>query len=222
MLVVPFPTLGALALFAWWPGVLGQSVYFACKTWILGVATFFPKRMQRPALFSRRRPSGTFGQWLAVGVLLGVLMAAAIHGAYAWLGESWIDVQRLREVLVQAGLDSKPRYLALALYLALVNSLLEEWVWRRFVQQRCEDLAGAAMSILLSASFFTVHHAVAFQFQLGTRTTMLACAGVLVAGCVWSWCYARFRTLWPGYISHVIADVAGLWIGYRLLFEGTP
>ena len=35
---------------------------------------------------------------------------------------------------------------------------------------------------------------------------------------VWSVCYLRYRSIWPGWVSHVAADVAGLAIGWRVLF----
>jgi membrane protease YdiL (CAAX protease family) len=41
---------------------------------------------------------------------------------------------------------------------------------------------------------------------------------VFIGGCVWSWCFLRFRSIWPGYVSHVIVDVAVFAVGYLILF----
>ena len=31
---------------------------------------------------------------------------------------------------------------------------------------------------------------------------------LVAGGVIWSWFYLRYRHIWPGYVSHVLADVA--------------
>jgi hypothetical protein len=103
-------------------------------------------------------------------------------------------------------------------YLSTINALLEEYVWRWFVFRRCEDLAGGWPAAVLAGLFFTVHHVFALRAQFGWNVTVLGSVGVFAGGVIWSWCYLRYRSIWPGYISHVLADVAFLVIGGLILF----
>jgi hypothetical protein len=50
---------------------------------------------------------------------------------------------------------------------------------------------------------------------------VLGSCGVFLGGAAWSWLYLRYRSIWPGYVSHAIADAAIFIIGYRLIFGGT-
>jgi len=50
--------------------------------------------------------------------------------------------------------------------------------------------------------------------------TVLGSVGVFLGGAIWSWLYLRYRSVWPCYLSHAIADAAIFIIGYRLIFGG--
>jgi len=217
-LLVPVPALGALCAFVWAPGPLGQAVYFAAKAWLLVLPLCWRLWIEREPLSLSPLAPGRARSALLAGGVLGALLAGAILGAYAWLGKDWIDASRLREAVRTAGLTSRGVYLGFSAYLILVNSLLEEFVWRWFCYRQCEVLMGRRAAVVVAALCFTLHHAIVFAVQFEPRTAALAACGVFAGGCVWSACYARFRSIWPGYVSHVGADVAGLWIGWHLLF----
>jgi membrane protease YdiL (CAAX protease family) len=212
-LLVPTPTVGVLAAMWWWPGAAGQSIYLLSKVWIVALPVWWLLRRDRARPAWRFPPPIT----MAMGGLQGALLAAVIVGTYGLLG-SWIDEDLFRAAAARTGLDSPARYLAFGAYLCLVNALIEEIVWRWFVFRRCEALVAGARAVLLSALFFTAHHVVALAAQVPWPATVLGSAGVFAGGAAWSWCYVRYRSVWPGYVSHVIADVAILWIGWRLLF----
>ena len=109
-----------------------------------------------------------------------------------------------------------------AIYICTVNAVLEEYVWRWFVYRKSETLLAKAGggAVVLSALFFTVHHVVALRAQLDWLPAILAAAGVVIGGCLWSGLYLRYRSIWPGYVSHVIVDVAVFGLGAWILFGG--
>jgi membrane protease YdiL (CAAX protease family) len=51
-----------------------------------------------------------------------------------------------------------------------------------------------------------------------SRPTALGSLAVLAAGACWSFLYLRYDSIWPGWISHVVADVAVFAVGWQLLF----
>jgi membrane protease YdiL (CAAX protease family) len=105
-----------------------------------------------------------------------------------------------------------------ALYWVTVNSVLEEYVWRWFVVEKLEDFLASRAAIVISALAFTLHHIMALQTFLSPMVVALAATGVFIGGAVWSWCYVRYRSVWPGYVSHAIVDVAVFGVGYHLMF----
>ena len=74
------------------------------------------------------------------------------------------------------------------------------------------------LAVLASAACFTVHHVTALQAQFDWKVTLLASLGVFIGGAIWSWMYGRYRSVWPGYLSHAIVDVAIYVIGWGIIF----
>ena len=68
---------------------------------------------------------------------------------------------------------------------------------------------------------FTAHHVIVLVAQFDWPIALLGSLGVFIGGATWSWLYLRYRSIWPGYVSHAIADAAIFIIGYRLIFGGT-
>ena len=65
---------------------------------------------------------------------------------------------------------------------------------------------------------FASHHLVVLSEYFPPGWTALLGACVAVGGGVWCLMYERQRTLTGAWISHVVVDLAILWVGYRLLF----
>jgi hypothetical protein len=126
---------------------------------------------------------------LGVGLASGALLAAFIVLGARLFGVHEMDLGPLRTEVQAMGLQSVLPY-----------------------------LAGAAAAIIASAAVFTAHHIIAVSQYLAPLLTLLASAGVFAGGLVWSWLYLRYRSIWPCWLSHVLADVAVFGIGGWLLF----
>ena len=79
-------------------------------------------------------------------------------------------------------------------------------------------LASSPIAVIASALLFTIHHLIALRAQMDWTPALLGSLGVFVGGCAWSWCYRRYRSIWPGFVSHVLADFAVFAAGWHLLF----
>jgi membrane protease YdiL (CAAX protease family) len=157
---------------------------------------------------------GGFG----VALALGVAIAGFIVVAYMALGTLLIDPKTIQAMGANTGLGQKSTYIMGAIYWVTVNSVLEEYVWRWFVVEKLEDIFPGKVAIVASALGFTFHHIVAMQIFLSPFVVVLAAAGIFIGGAVWSWCYIRYRSIWPCYVSHAIVDVAVFAVGYHLFF----
>lgn len=218
LLLVPAPSLGvaaAMVLEATSGTTLGKAAYVAAKLWILAMPLWWLMFVERrPWSLSPVRRGG-----LGTGAALGVLIAFVIIAAYLLLGDRLVEPGSMRRMAAANGLDDPVAYAGLALYLTLINSLLEEYVWRWFVFRQCERVMGSVAAVIAAAALFTIHHVIALAAQQSWTVALLGGTGVFIGSCVWSWCYARFRSIWPGYLSHVIADAAVFFVGWHILFN---
>ena len=222
LLLVPAPSLGVLASMWLWPRSLqGSAIYAVAKTWILLLPLLWWFRWERGR---QTQPAGRVlptGRSVLVGLGSGIIIAGSIVGAYWLIGRHWIDVAAMRTALEGIGLGDRGRFLGFAVMVCVGNSWLEEYVWRWFVVRRGEDAVGEARkwwAVWISAGCFTLHHIVATLVYFDVRTMILACTGVFLGGLIWSWLFARYRNIWPGWISHVIADVAVMGVGWHIMF----
>jgi uncharacterized protein len=219
LVLVPAPTIGALYGLVLAPGPTGQVVWAALRAWIVVVPIVWLVLVERARppleLWPRRRRAEA--AWVALA--LSIACVFAVLGAFVWL-RAEVDVERLRAALRANGLDRPERYLAIAAYITIVNSWIEEVVWRGFVVRRCEELVRPPVVVVASALAFTAHHVVVFVLYLGAANGALASLAVFLAGVAWSCCYLRYRSIWPAWVSHVVADAVGLACGYQLLFGG--
>lgn len=214
LLLAPVPTIGVVAALHAAPGPAGQAVFAVAKLWLL----LFPAAWY--LVIERGRPgwSPPARGGLRVGAAVGVAMAAAMLVAYWGALRAHLDPQPVRQAAVEMGIGSPAGYIAGSAAWILGNSLVEEVVWRWFVLKQLRALLPGALAVVGSAALFTAHHAVALAAYLGPAQVALGSLAVLAAGTCWSFLYLRYESIWPGWISHVIADLAVFVIGWHLLF----
>jgi membrane protease YdiL (CAAX protease family) len=138
---------------------------------------------------------------------------------YWALGDIFIDRRFLTDKLIAIGLGYPGRYAAGALYWILVNSVLEEYAWRWFCVEKCEALLSRRKAIVCSALFFTLHHILAMTVFFGPAAVIISALGIFTGGIIWSLMYIKYRSIWPGYVSHAIVDLCIFGIGAVILFK---
>ncbi len=214
LLLAPVPSLGVIMAMMVAPGPIGKTFFTIAKLWLLvfPAAWYLLVEKGGPS-WSPPRQGG-----LAVGAASGVVLAGLIVLG-AWLfGVQDMNLTPLRAEVREMGLNTLIPYLAGAAGWTFVNSLMEEYVYRWFIFRQCESLVKGSAAVLASAAIFTAHHVIAVSQYLDPLFTILASAGVFAGGLVWSWLYLRYRSIWPCWVSHVLADIAVFGVGWWLLF----
>jgi membrane protease YdiL (CAAX protease family) len=218
--VLPAPTIGALATFWLWPGPIGLAIYTLGKAVLYGTPAIWSRFVDRePWVVSKPDLRGG-SRWFAIGIGFGLLVAALIVLVRTLLGDAAIDVASFRTVLEANGLADPVRFLLAAAWFSFGNALLEEYVFRWFITSRFERLTPRTAT-WWSAAAFTAHHIVVLAYYLPPAATVLASAGIFVGGLFWSWLTRRAGSIWPAYVSHAIVDIAIMAVGYIALF-GSP
>ncbi len=215
LLLVPVPSIGVLMGMVIAPNFIGKIIFSISKIWILLLPLLWHLFVDKRKLSLSKPQRGGF----VVAALLGIIISLVILALYFTMGRYLIEPKMVKDMAAKVGLDDLRMYLIGAGYWILINSALEEYVWRWFVVEKSKSLFSVNAAILLSALFFTIHHAIAVWIYFDFLMVLIASAGVFAGGVIWSWCYNRYRSIWPGYLSHAIVDLAVFIIGYILIFE---
>lgn len=215
MLLVPAPSIGTLAAMVLFPGSMpGKGLFAASKLWLFAFPVIWLKLVDRDRFsISPARKGG-----LIAGLLSGTGLSLLVLLAYFAFGQGLFDKAFFIGKMNEIGLGSLPVYLGGAAYWIIVNSVLEEYAWRWFVYTKCEALVGPLAAVILSALFFTLHHFIALYSYCSLPITLACSLGVFLGGSVWSFMYMKYRSIWPGYLSHAIVDLCVFALGAALLF----
>ena len=194
---------------------ISQIFFMTCKLWLLLAPAYWYLSVEGNAI--SRSPADKQG--LIMGAITGIIMSVIIVLMWLIFG-STIDADSMLAEMETTGLTDIRIYVAGMFYWIFLNSLLEEYVFRWFVTTKAVDLLGSDIAaIILSASLFTLHHALALHlFGFIWWQTIMASFGLLSAAAIWSWLYIRYKSIWVCWLSHAICDVAVFGIGYLIIF----
>ena len=218
LLLVPAQSIVTIAFFWWSDTVAGKIIIVFSKLWLVLLPVIWLKFVDRgPLSWSPSKPGG-----FRTGTILGLAIAAVIFAAYAIaLHLGAIHPEKIANRAAQTGLNHLRVYIGSAIGWITLNSLMEEYVWRWFVFRKFEVLLGGKLAVVTAALAFTAHHVIVLVAQFDWPIALLGSVGVFIGGAAWSWLYLRYRSIWPGYVSHAIADAAIFIIGYWLIFCGS-
>ena len=215
ILVGMAPSVSVIISFGMSGGTVSQMAYVLSKIWMVALPLYWYLKIDGGTLSWSKPERGGYG--MATGLGLG--MSALMIGAWLLLGK-WIDPDLLKDAVEPVGLLDKRLFFAGVVYWILVNSLLEEYVFRWFLVVKSESLVGTGNpAIILSALIFVAHHTFALAFfGFPWWANLLASVSLFVGGAIFSWLYIRYRSVWIPYIAHAICDVAVFSVAAIMLF----
>ena len=200
---------GAQAAYA-----IGKVIQFSFP--LLFVVIFEPSRL-RPG-----RPNFKgIGMGIGFGLLVGAGMAALyLAGLQSWLAGTGAATM-IRIKIEEFSASSPIRYAALASFLTVAHSLLEEYYWRWFVFGRLRRLVTFPTAVALSSVAFMAHHVIVlgrfFPNDFWSAVVPLSLC-IAAGGAFWAWLYERSGSVYAPWVSHLLVDVVVLAVGYDLVF----
>ena len=176
---------------------------------------YWHRVVERQPLDFKLTKSGS-GLW--VGIILGLAMFGIIFGSYYTLERHWLDLADIRARVDRMQMNVALMVFGFGTFQTLVNSFIEEYVWRWFVFQKCEVIVGKRVAVWLSALFFTLHHVILLlAYCNDLKLVAIGSIAVFLAGVIWARCFSIYRSLIPCYISHLAADLALQIISWQVL-----
>jgi membrane protease YdiL (CAAX protease family) len=223
-----FPTVAAWSYFLALAGSGGQVNVWQQRAYVSGKIIQFTFPLVFVALVGRRHlprrgATNNAACWryaLAFGVVVVALMLGLYFGVLRGSPLLKRTPERVREKLQQVNLDAPARYAALAAFVVVAHSLLEEYYWRWFVFGHLRWLMAWTPAAALSSLAFMAHHVIVLYVYLPGRfwTAALPLSLAIAAGgFVWAWLYER-GGIGPPWLSHLLVDAGIFVVGWDLLW----
>ena len=149
-------------------------------------------------------------------LVFGVLMYAFIIGAYFLLGK-YFDLSGITSSLDEIGV-TKNNFIFVALYIAVCNSFLEEFIFRGFGFIGLTDKVGEKWACIFSAICFALYHITMMIGWYSIWLTALIIFALFVGGVILNFLDRKCRTIYPAWIVHIFANLAINTIG-MILFD---
>lgn len=180
---------------------------------VLPVVVWLALRRSRRQIFDL---AGLKRTHLAAGLVMGVAMSAVILAGYYLVLRGRLDPAPIVAKLQELGLTD--HYWRMAVFVALGNSLFEEYYWRAFLVGEVRAWTSSPAAVcLICGVLFGLHHVFAMAQIFPAGWVAFFVVGTMVAGGVWSWMRVRGVSIWDCYVSHVLADFSIMWIGWDMI-----
>lgn len=144
---------------------------------------------------------------LGEALLWGAGVFSLILGAYVLLGPLF-DFSRITGNLQSSMGICRENFLAVTLYICLVNSLLEEFFFRGFAFLALERYVSRRYACLFSALTFAVYHVAMMGAILPLPLAALSLVGLAAGGGIFNFFAEKQGTLYAPWFIHMGANLA--------------
>lgn len=154
------------------------------------------------------------GKELCKILLLGIAVYGGILGAY-WIAQNWIDFHGISESLSSKENISAENFIYVAVYISLINSLLEELFFRGFAFLELRKYCTARFAYVFSAASFACYHIFIMAGWFTPILFLLLLGALAFAGLFFNW-LDRKGKIYPSWIVHMAANLAINTIGLMM------
>lgn len=139
-------------------------------------------------------------------VFLGVLVYFVIVVGY-FLLKNVFDFSGITEKLTSASGVNKDNFLLVSLYISLINSFLEEFLFRAFAFFTLKKLTNRTFAYVFSATAFALYHSGMTTGYFHFGIFALTLFALFVAGLFFNFLNEKSETLYPSWIVHACANL---------------
>ncbi|WP_372367680.1 CPBP family intramembrane glutamic endopeptidase [Candidatus Uabimicrobium sp. HlEnr_7] len=149
------------------------------------------------------------------GIGTGIVIFTFIIGSYYLLFPS-LDASLLYNKIKELGLIEY--FWVMAIFISLWNSFIEEYYWRAFILEQQASYSDKHLRIcVINGILFGLHHFIILNVYFDVSLALLFTTGASVGGFLWAWLRVKQVSIIDCYISHVLADLAIMWVGWDMI-----
>lgn len=152
---------------------------------------------------------------LLMSLLLGLGVFSFILGGYLLMGPLF-DFTNVAGALQENMGVNAGNFVFVALYISIINSLLEEFFFRGFAFFTLKEQAGRRFAYLFSAGAFAIYHIAIMTSWFSIGLFLLLIASLVVAGLLFNWLNERNGNIYASWMVHMFANLAINTIGFML------
>lgn len=152
---------------------------------------------------------------LKEALLLGIGVFPVIILAYITL-RNFINLSSIRESLTTGIGVNADNFLLVAIYITLINSLLEEFFFRGFAFLILKENTGRFFAYIFSAFLFALYHVGMTSGWFHWSIYLLAMSGLFVGGCIFNYLNEKTESIYPSWLVHIFANLAINTVGFIL------
>lgn len=143
---------------------------------------------------------------IGLSCLLGLLTYGFIVAGY-FVTKMFIDYSHIPAELEKSMGVTKDNFMMVALYIPLVNALIEEFFFRGFIHKKLEPMLGRNKVVFISASLFSIYHIAIFNAWVNAWVVIGAVLGLFLVGILFSYISTKTKSILPTYIIHFCANL---------------
>lgn len=170
---------------------------------------FFDRKISLQSLFKFNKKNFLFS------LFLGLIVYTFILGAYFILSP-YFDFSNITETLENTIGVNKDNFIFVALYISLINSLLEELFFRGFAFLTLKKAASRKFSYLFSAAAFSLYHIAIMTSWFSPLLFVLLIGSLFLAGLLFNWLNEKNDNIYSSWLVHMFANFAINTIGFIL------
>lgn len=210
-----FQLIGALFYFVLFADTsFSHVIYFGTKVLIVVWPLFFLSHIKS---FHWPFWKGEMKKSLWVGLLSGLGFIAFAVATYLLFHDFWLGFSpKIKEAA--ADLNVIEHYILFSFFLSVIHSFIEEYYWRWFVLNGLMLKFKKSTAMVLSSLAFVSHHFIVVLVFSNWALALLASFGIFLMALFWCHCYLKTKTLSGIWLSHFLADLVLMSIGYLLIF----
>ncbi|WP_211745663.1 type II CAAX endopeptidase family protein [Paenibacillus sp. Marseille-Q4541] len=148
-------------------------------------------------------------------LLMGLGVFIFILGAYFLIGPFFDFSQVTGALQNNMGVDAG-NFIWVALYISVVNSLLEEFFFRGFAFFTLKERLGRKFAYVFSAGAFALYHIAIMTSWFSIPLFVLLIVSLFVAGLFFNWINERNGNIYSSWMVHMFANLAINTIGFIL------
>ncbi len=154
---------------------------------------------------------------IKLGIILGVGIYILMVGFY-FAVSNFMDINTTIKASLENNLGiNKENFFAIALYVCLLNSFLEEWFFRGFIFNEFKIISRKS-AYFLSSLAFTVYHIAIMDGMFNVFILLLAFLGLFVGGTIFNYLNEKNNNIYASWFCHMFANFAMNTIGYIIYF----
>lgn len=147
---------------------------------------------------------------ILLGLTLGSLVFVFLFGGY-FIIRNIIDFSSIVPLLDKNMGINKNNFIFVAIYIAIINSLLEEFFFRgfaflQFKKSICLNNNSNRVSYIFSAGMFAFYHIAMMVGWVSPFVLMLGISGLFIGGLIFNWLADKYDSIYASWIMHILAN----------------